>query len=193
MADGRKAFDAEQGTHVCPWQAVRSFDNFLRPYIHNPDKILGPYLSPGMTVADIGCGRGFATLAMARLVGESGSVWAADLQPEMLAMTRERVEAAGLVQRVQFHTCESNRIGLSAKLDFALAFWMAHEVPDLPAFLGEIQALLKPGGRFLMVEPRVHVGGTRFEEEVATAQAAGLAPIARPHVRISRAALFEKG
>ena len=57
MSSG-KAYDshAPEEQHVCPWQIVRLFDNFLRPLVHNPRKLFGPYVRKGMTVLDIGCG-----------------------------------------------------------------------------------------------------------------------------------------
>ena len=76
--------------------------------------------------------------------------------------------------------------------DFALAFWMLHEVPDQAAFLAEVRACLKPGGRLLVVEPRLHVGGAAFERSVAIARGVGLLPVARPAVALSRAVLFSE-
>jgi len=50
-------------SHVCPWWLVFTFDNPLRGLIHDPRRLFGPYLRPGMRALDLGCGRGFATLA----------------------------------------------------------------------------------------------------------------------------------
>ena len=36
--------------HVCPWWGGFFIDNSLRRLIHNPTKLLGPYVKPGMTV-----------------------------------------------------------------------------------------------------------------------------------------------
>ena len=44
-----------------------------------------------MTALDVGCGPGFFTLDMARLVGESGQVIAADLQEGMLQIVRDKI------------------------------------------------------------------------------------------------------
>lgn len=64
---------------ICPWQIVPLMDNFLRPLIHNPRKLFGPYVRIGMTVLDVGCGAGFASLGLADLVGEEGLVISSDL------------------------------------------------------------------------------------------------------------------
>ncbi len=49
-------------------------------------------IEPGMTICDMGCGNGFYSLKMARVVGPQGRILAVDIQPEMLAMLRQRAE-----------------------------------------------------------------------------------------------------
>ena len=53
-------------------------------------------LAPAMTVLDAGCGPGRLTLPLAETVGPQGQVLAVDIQAEMLARVRAKVEAAGL-------------------------------------------------------------------------------------------------
>ena len=89
--------------HICPPQYVWTFDNFLRPLVHNPEKLFGPFIKPGMRVMDVGCGAGFAVLGMAKLVGETGQVIAVDVQAEMLAKVEKRVQKAGFENRVETH------------------------------------------------------------------------------------------
>jgi ubiquinone/menaquinone biosynthesis C-methylase UbiE len=178
--------------HVCPWHHVSTFDNLLRPLFHNPRKLFGPYVHQGMTVMDVGCGRGFASLGFAQLVGETGLVIAADLQPEMLEMVKQRAAKAGLSDRIRLHRCEADRIGVQAELDFALAFWMFHEVPDGRACLEEIFALLKPGGRLFIVEPKMHTSRSDFEHAVDEAREIGFTVSERPRVLLSRAAVLVK-
>ena len=177
---------------VCPWQRVRLFDNFLRPLLHNPKHLFAPYVRPGMTVMDLGCGAGFASIGLAKLVGQEGLVIGADLQPEMLEMVSERARKAGLSDRIRIHQCQPDRIGIEEQLDFVVAFWMAHEVPDWQGFAKEIHALLKPEGRFLVAEPKMHVSHENFEATICEAQDMGLAMLERLPVRLSRAAVLSK-
>ena len=53
---------------------------------------MGDVVSSGDTVIDLGCGGGFFTAALAKMVGENGRVIAMDLQEEMLSITRDFVE-----------------------------------------------------------------------------------------------------
>ena len=181
-----------KGQSVCPWQHVRLFDNFIRPLLHNTKAMVGRYVRDGMTALDVGCGKGFASLGLARLVGKSGLIIAADLQPEMLEMVRDRAEKAGLSDRIQTHLCQADCIGVHRRVDFVLAFWMVHEVPDTHAFLKEVFCLLKPGGHFLIAEPRFHVSRNDFERTLKQAQSVDFKVVCMPFVVLSRAVVLAK-
>jgi ubiquinone/menaquinone biosynthesis C-methylase UbiE len=179
-------------SHVCPHEHVGLMDNFLRRLLHNPDRLFGPYVEPGMCVLDLGCGGGFASLAMARMVGPEGRVIAADLQPEMLARVGRRATAERLRDRITLHRCAADRIGLSGAVDFALAFYMVHEVPDQRAFLREVYDTLSPGGRLLAIEPMFHVKRRNFEQTLDVAGETGFGVSRGPRVLLSWAALLVK-
>lgn len=81
---------------VCPVELSGGLDNRFRRWLHNPKKILGPYCKPGMTAMDLGCGPGFFTIEMARLVGTSGHVSACDLQDGMLEKLGAKIKGTHL-------------------------------------------------------------------------------------------------
>jgi ubiquinone/menaquinone biosynthesis C-methylase UbiE len=174
-------------THTCPWWFGYSFDNPLRRLVHDPAAILGGLVGPGHTAVDIGCGLGYFTLGMAELVGDTGRVVALDVQSSMVHRARRRVTRRGLAERVEFRVCAPERLGFAGPADFALAFWMVHEVSHPEAFLSEVRSFLGPSGRFLIVEPRVHVPRARFAETVELARQAGFEVGPGPRVRFSRA------
>jgi ubiquinone/menaquinone biosynthesis C-methylase UbiE len=177
--------------HVCPWWAVYSFDNPLRRLIHDPKKMFGPYVESGMTALDVGCGRGFNSIGLAGIVGEQGKVISVDVQQQMLNMLLKRAAKAGLEGRIQLHRCESDTLGVQDEVDFVNAFWMVHEVPDAKGFLGQIHAVLKPGGKLLVAEPKMHVSPTDFETMIKTAEEIGLIVCHRPTITFSLAAVFQ--
>lgn len=178
---------------VCPWWLCYGFDNPLRRLFHDPDRLLGPYVKSGMTVVDIGCGMGYFTIGLARLTGPKGKVIAVDLQQRMLDALERRSRKARVADRIVLHRCRKEGLGIEDSADFALAFWMAHEVPDKPRFFGEILALLKPQGRLLLVEPKVHVTQRNLERTVAVCRETGFRVLEEPPVALSRAFLLEKG
>jgi ubiquinone/menaquinone biosynthesis C-methylase UbiE len=179
--------------YVCPWWSVPlTIDVPLRRLLHDPRKIVGSYVAPGMTVMDVGCGVGWFSIPMARMVGDRGKVIAVDLQQQMLDTLRRRAEKAGVAVQIETHKCDKDRLGVDAEADFALAFAMLHEVPDQRRLLSEIHSCLKPGGRLLLAEPPIHVSGKTFANEVAIAEEVGLQIVDRPRVRWCRAAVFMK-
>jgi ubiquinone/menaquinone biosynthesis C-methylase UbiE len=126
------------------------------------------------------------------MVGETGKVIAVDVQDEMLQVVRKKAAKEGLESRIIAFKSVSNRIGISDKVDFALVFYMVHEVPNTEAFLKEVAALLRPKGKLLIVEPKFHVSESAFKRTLEAAQIAGLKAISEPQIRFSRSALFQR-
>ncbi|MEW6111431.1 MAG: methyltransferase domain-containing protein [Thermodesulfobacteriota bacterium] len=178
--------------HVCPWWVGYILINPLRKLRENPRKILGPYVKQGMTVMDIGCGMGFFTLEMARLVGPNGLVIGVDLQERMLDALKKRAARFGLAGRIRTHRCDSVSLGEHPPIDFVLACYVAHEVLDRGSFFSQIRSFLKPGGKLLLAEPKLHVSKSEFEAIVADAVASGLVHVGESAVRIGRNAEFQK-
>ena len=176
--------------HVCPPWLSFTLTNVLRRLAQDPDRILGRFLRPGDVALDIGCGPGYFTIPMARMVGETGSVVAVDIHPGMLERTGKRAVRAGVSGRIRLHLADKDRLGLEARADFALAFWMAHEVPDPGRLFAEIRAALKPDGRLLLVEPRMHVTEAAFAGLVEAAEGAGFVRQGEESIRLSRAAVL---
>jgi ubiquinone/menaquinone biosynthesis C-methylase UbiE len=145
-----------------------------------------------MTVMDLGCGAGFASIGLAKLVGQKGLVISADLQPEMLDMVSERAQRSGLSDRIRIHQCQPDRIGIYEQLDFVVAFWMVHEVPDREGLAQEIHTVLRPEGRYFVAEPKMHVSREDFETTIREAQNTGFAVLERPCVRFSRTAVLSR-
>lgn len=175
---------------VCPVALAGGLDNRIRRWLQNPRRLLEPYVREGMTALDIGCGPGFFTLELARLVGPSGRVIAADLQAGMLERVGVKIRGTEVEARVVLHRCQPDRIGVSPPVDFALAFYMLHELPDPSAFFGEVRQLLSADGQLLIVEPPFHVSKAAFGGMLRAARHAGLVVAGRPRVLFSRAALL---
>lgn len=178
--------------HVCPWWMAWTFDNPLRKWFQDPERILGSFVRDGMIVADIGCGMGYFSLEMAKRAGPGGRVLSVDLQEKMLEHLRRRAVRAGVADRITTTLADPDDIKITGQVDFLLAFWMVHEVKDIPRFFGQVAKVLRPGGKVLYVEPRMHVTQKRFEEILKYATDAGLAVGDGPKVGMSRASVLEK-
>ncbi len=187
---GKKKTD--RGHHVCPWYMAYLFDNPLRRLIHDPARILGPYVAPGDTVLDMGCGMGFFTLGMARLVGPAGKVIALDLQKPMLKIVERRARRKGLYRRIETRLVGEEAFPLAGTVDFVLCFWMVHEVPDQGALFRDLHRTLRPGGKVLVAEPGRHVQREDLEGSLTTATREGFTVTGRPGIRMCHSAVLEK-
>jgi FkbM family methyltransferase len=163
--------------------------------MQHPERILLPYLKPGMVVLDVGCGMGYFSLPMARLVGDAGRVICVDLQEKMLSSLRKRARKTGLSARIETRRALAGTLNLAdmpGSADFILAFNVAHEVPDQGNLLREIHDLVKANGILLLSEPKGHVTTQQFTETQSVAQAAGFRILPAPYIRGERTAVFAK-
>lgn len=182
-----------QACPVCPAEHSGWLTTPVRRLITSPSRILRGLVQPGDTVVDLGCGPGFFTLPLAEMVGDAGSVVAVDLQASMLDKLKKRAERVGLTARIRVHQCASDTLGLDGEhADFALAFWMVHEVPDAARMLAEVHGVLRAGAHLLLVEPRMEVNEEAFARTEAAAVRTGMTAAARPRVALSRAVLLRR-
>jgi ubiquinone/menaquinone biosynthesis C-methylase UbiE len=176
--------------HVCPRWLCFTFDNVFRKLLQDPYKILRPYIKEGDTVLDVGPGIGYFTIPLAEMVGDRGRVIAADIQQKMLSAIKKRAKQRDVEGRIILQLSSSDSLNVKAKVNFILAFWMVHEVPDKPLFLAQLRSLLKDDGRFLLVEPKFHVTKRKFTASVRLALKAGFALDDSPQISLSKSALF---
>ncbi|MBF0120978.1 MAG: class I SAM-dependent methyltransferase [Desulfobacterales bacterium] len=177
---------------VCPWWLAFTFDNPIRRLIHDPKKIFGSYVKKGMNVADIGCGIGYFSIALAKLVGDSGCVYSIDLQQKMLNTLYSRAQKLGVNHIIRLHKVEKDSLNFHNEVDFALTFWMLHEVPDPFEKLKQIYSILKPNGIYCLVEPKIHVPNSIINELSKLPIKCGFTKISEPKIALSHSFIYKK-
>ena len=111
-------------------------------------------LKPGDVVADIGCGTGYFSWRMAKLVGDKGLVYGVDIQPEMLDLLAKQMEkrsvknVKGVLGTITDPKLPANSVDLVIMVDVYHEFDHPHEM------MANIVNALKPGGRVVFVEYR---------------------------------------
>ena len=167
----------------------------LRRFTHNPEKILVDFVKPGMTALDIGFGSGYFSLGMARMVGPGGLVISIETENEKIKSLKRLAVDSGLVERIDPRICSDSSLAindLADQIDFSLAFFVVHHAADMPALMSETQKALKPGGRFLIVEPSHHASAGYCESVEKAAQQAGLTVADHPKIIRTWAVLLVK-
>jgi len=174
---------------VCPVEKSGMLDNKFRKLFQNPQKILKPYIKEGMVVLDLGCGPGFFSMEIAKLLNKSGTVICADMQDGMLDVVRQKIKGSYNEGLFQLHKCDSDAINISLSVDFVLAFYMIHEVPDQVRLFEELKSILTPHGQILIIEPKFHVSEKSFNVMIDNLNSIGFEVIDNPKVSISRSIL----
>jgi ubiquinone/menaquinone biosynthesis C-methylase UbiE len=112
-------------------------------------------IKPGQTVCDMGCGNGYYTLELARLVGESGKVLAVDIQPEMLSLLNQRTKQAGLSNVEPILGTVIDPKLPEGKVDLILCVDVYHEFSHPEHMLQAMRDSLKPRGEIVLAEFRL--------------------------------------
>jgi ubiquinone/menaquinone biosynthesis C-methylase UbiE len=111
-------------------------------------------LKRGMTVCDMGCGNGFYSLQMAKLIGAQGQVLAVDIQPEMLELLKKRAAEAQLKNVKPILGSVVDPKLPDRKVDLVLLVDVYHEFSHPERMLAALRKSLAPGGKIVLVEFR---------------------------------------
>lgn len=110
-------------------------------------------LVPGTRVLDIGSGPGFLAEEMATAVGPSGQVSGIDISESMLTLAHAHCANLPIAQWVTFQRAEATQLPFAdATFDVVVSTQVYEYVKDLATALAEIQRVLRPGGRVLILD-----------------------------------------
>jgi len=130
-----------------------------------PKAVAALNLQPGQVVADIGAGSGYYTMLLSSAVGPRGRVYATDIQPEMLALIKRRIEEKG-VSNVELVRGTATGSGLpDGVIDLALMVDVYHELAQPQAFLQSLKRAITPEGRLVLIEFRKESPWVPIREE----------------------------
>jgi ubiquinone/menaquinone biosynthesis C-methylase UbiE len=168
----------------------------IRHLLEKPERMLKAYVGPGMTVLDVGCGAGYHSLGMAALVGSNGRVVSVDTQPQNVETLKQKAARAGLLGRIEPRLCGHLDLAiddLDGQVDFALAVYVVHHAAEANRLMSNVHRALKPGGIFMVVEPRHHSSASECDATETAARDAGFAVAGHPRLRRDWAVTFVKG
>jgi len=110
-------------------------------------------IGPGQRVLDLAGGTGDIAALVSRQVGAGGSVVLSDINPAMLEVGRQRLEDRGLVGNIEYCLANAEKLPFAdAEFDAVTIAFGLRNVTDQAAALKEMQRVLKPGGRALILE-----------------------------------------
>ncbi len=157
----------------CPFSLSWIVDNPIRRWdVRNALKYAG--LCTGDHVLELGPGPGAFTIIASKLVGDKGNIIAVDIQPEMIAKVKARLEAQG-IKNVETHVASGYQLPIQdSTLNRAFMVTVLPEVPDPVRCLREVKRVLKPGGIVSLTEEFFDPDYPRRSTTKKWAEAAGL-------------------
>ena len=111
-------------------------------------------VKPGMTIGEIGAGRGRYTVLLANEIGRTGKVMANDIDESSLAYLR------GRCRRLNINNVETivgemdNPLFPNNSLDMAIMVLVYHMIENPDNLLINLKKSLKPGSRLVILDPR---------------------------------------
>ena len=123
-------------------------DAYQKPH----EVIMSLDIKEGETIADIGAGSGYFTFRLARHVGDTGRVYAVDINPEMIIYMNRRIRDLKLKNIETMLAVPDDPFLMEGSIDrfFICDTW--HHIEDQTKYLALLKTMLKPGGQVIMIE-----------------------------------------
>jgi len=146
---------------------------FVDPY----SRLTQAGLKNGCRVLEVGCGPGFFTIPAAKIAGETGYVYALDINPAAVEHVKRKVERDGLTN-VRVDLADAAETGLAKEsIDTVFLFGVMHSLKHAGRVMGEMHRVLRPAG-ILSVQ-----SGVPEKEIVETVCANGMFSLRAKHGR----------
>jgi FkbM family methyltransferase len=178
-----KVYMGREIAKIMTYHGAEWLERAERVQEEQPDRVVAALeLKEGMTVADIGAGTGYYSRRIAERVGRSGTVYAVDIQPEMLNRLQREMNRHGLSNVKPLLSTPAELRLRPESLDLAVMVDVYHELEYPYETLAAIVHALKPEGRVVFVEfrgddPRVPIKRLHTMTEQQVRKEAAVHPI----------------
>ena len=156
-----------------------------RRYYDHLSELVFHRISGGGKLLDLGCGTG---LFVERYLMRGENAMGLDISRGMIERAIQRCPGTS------FTVASADQIPFrEGTFEVLVSLLVFSYVSDPERMLREVRGVLKPGGKVLLVEPRLHVTRDMFDRMLAAAAAAGFRVLGTPKVSLSRAAVLGQG
>jgi ubiquinone/menaquinone biosynthesis C-methylase UbiE len=118
-----------------------------------PDEVIAALnLKAGEVLADIGAGSGYFAFRFARKVGDSGRIYAVDINPDMILYMNRHIRDLRIKNVVTVLSAPDDPLLADASINrfFVCNTW--HHVENRPSYIALMKKMLKPGGQIVVVD-----------------------------------------
>ena len=178
-----------QKMHQDPKAYIAMLENPQRDAEQKPDEVIAALdLKPGETLADIGAGSGYFSFRFARKVGDSGRVYAVDINSDMILFMNRNIRDKKIKNVTTILSAPDDPLLADASINrfFICNTW--HHVQNRPRYMALMKKMLKPGGQVIILDykkKQLPVGPPpemkRAKREVIAEMEAGGFKLAKDH------------
>jgi ubiquinone/menaquinone biosynthesis C-methylase UbiE len=139
--------------HRDPQAYAAALDDPARDEYQKPEQVVKALgLGKGEVVADVGSGTGYFTLRFAQAVGESGTVYAVDVSPDMVRHLNRRLRDRGVGNVVTVLADPDDPLLRDASVDRFVIVDTWHHIEDQGGYLEKMKRMLRPGGQVVHID-----------------------------------------
>jgi ubiquinone/menaquinone biosynthesis C-methylase UbiE len=146
VATKKEKQKVEEEKHPKNQITLNPFRRLFGRFFENPQEHIKPYVANGQVVADLGCGAGYYTLALAECVGPDGRVYAVDLSEKAIRELEKKAGERGH-HNIEAHASSASDLSFikDGSVDFVLANGLLCSMPNnRSSAVNEIRRILKP-------------------------------------------------
>lgn len=133
------------------------YDGFDRDEWQKPDEVIALLgVDEGAQVADVGAGGGYFTFKLASVVGDTGRVYAVDVDEDMVAYLKERAEADGVANVDVFRGELHDPLLPDGRIDLVFTSNTYHHIEERSDYFARLLTDLAPGGRVAILDLNDH-------------------------------------
>jgi ubiquinone/menaquinone biosynthesis C-methylase UbiE len=158
FTDGWKITNKISKRHEVPpeveYKRYLEWEMSINEKLQPPEKVMDAIgVKPGMTIGEIGVGRGRYTVHLARRVGNKGKILANDINENALSFLQKRCQRENIVNVETILGKEDDPLFPRKSLDMAFMVWVFHGLDKPAPLFKNLKSGLKPGASFVIIDP----------------------------------------
>jgi arsenite methyltransferase len=150
---GQRSKEQIEKIHQDPKAYIAMLENPQRDAEQKPDEVIAALdLKAGETLADIGAGSGYFSFRFARKLGDSGRVYAVDINPDMILHMNRHIRDNKIKNVTTILSTPDDPLLQDTSINrfFICDTW--HHIQNRPQYIAHMKKMLKPGGQIIIVD-----------------------------------------